>query len=153
MYNSRLSTYHCLFSNYSKSTRRREVFFVFFRCVRASAISADSNTNFENAISRLISRLMYDDGKTCARSFLIPPKSLLYLIETKNLCTIYIYIYYSLSVRYKRKKKKKENNLYISFITTIRNINGPFFPSFLRSYRNDKLYSILFRINRNYSFR
>lgn len=108
MYNSRLSTYHCLFSNYSKSTRRREVFFVFFRCVRASAISADSNTNFENAISRLISRLMYDDGKTCARSFLIPPKSLLYLIETKNLCTIYIYIYYSLSVRYKRKKKKRK---------------------------------------------
>lgn len=85
----------------------------------------------------------------------IPPKSLLYLIETKNLYTTHTHTHNSLSVRYKRKKK--ENNLYTpllqQFEISMARYWFPLFPSFLRSYLNDKLYSILFRINRNYSFR
>lgn len=134
----------------------------FHRVFRASAISVNSNTNLRTqnfSINFLIDTMM----EKCARLLIyalcehIPPKSLLYLIETKNLCTTHTHTHThnSLSVRYKRKKK--ENNLYTpllqQFEISMARYWFPLFPSFLRSYLNDKLYSILFRINRNYSFR
>lgn len=101
----------------------------FHRVFRASAISVNSNTNLRTqnfSINFLIDTMM----EKCARFLIyalcehIPPKSLLYLIETKNLCTTHTHTHThnSLSVRYKRKKKRKQS--VYSFITTIRNIDG-----------------------------
>lgn len=83
----------------------------FHRVFRASAISVNSNTNLRTqnfSINFLIDTMM----EKCARFLIyalcehIPPKSLLYLIETKNLYTTHTHTHNSLSVRYKRKKKK-----------------------------------------------
>lgn len=84
-----------------------------------------------------------------------PKISSIFNRNEKSMYNTHTHTHNSLSVRYKRKKK--ENNLYTpllqQFEISMARYWFPLFPSFLRSYLNDKLYSILFRINRNYSFR
>lgn len=112
----------------------------FHRVFRASAISVNSNTNLRTqnfSINFLIDTMM----EKCARFLIyalcehIPPKSLLYLIETKNLCTTHTHTHtHTIHFRYDIKEKKKKTICILLYYNNSKyrwhDIDSPFFHLF-----------------------